>query len=161
VADDNNDETDIFVKDTVSGEIERISIDQVGAEANQSSATPDISADGRFVVFQSAASNLVEGDEPFDWDIFIKDRETGDIVCVSKNSEGEFGNVSSYYPKISANGGFVVFESRSTNLVANDLYNIVDIFRVTNPLSQVDEGNTNDAPISAFFPAILEILLGD
>ncbi len=86
-----------------------------GATANGSSSDPDISDDGRFVVFASSASNLVAGDNNDQSDIFLRDNETGLIKRVNVNANGEVANALSWEPAISGNGRFVVFRTTTDN----------------------------------------------
>ena len=88
VSGDTNDAFDIFVKDRRTGAIERVSVGSGGRpEGNGDSSDPSISADGRFVMFDSIASNLVPGDTNSDRDAFVKDRKTGTIERISKSFE--------------------------------------------------------------------------
>src|SRR4028118_470546 len=80
---DTNDETDIFVRDTLTHTITRVSVDSAGNQANRNSSTPSISADGRFVAFESFAFNLVPGDTNSSYDIFVRDTLTNTTTCVS------------------------------------------------------------------------------
>lgn len=77
-----------------------------------------ISADGRFVVFQSAATNLVANDTNNATDIFVRDRQSGQTTRVSVAADGTQANASSTAPSISADGRFVAFASGATNLVS-------------------------------------------
>lgn len=128
VSGDTNNLPDIFVKDTVSGEIERVSAGTGGIEANGFSTAPTISADGRFVAFQSFASNLVSGDNNNRADIFVFDRVTKETKLVSAAVDGTMGNFASSNPVISANGQFVAFQSFAKNLVTGDRNGTADIF---------------------------------
>lgn len=109
---------DIFVHDRQTRTTERVSVDSAGAQANSTSFDPAISADGRFVAFISAASNLVAGDTNGLTDIFVHDRWTGATERVSVGSG----------PAISADGRFVAFHSLATNLVADDTNGALDVF---------------------------------
>jgi Tol biopolymer transport system component len=127
VEDDNNFSTDIFVHDRQTGATERVSIDSLGGEANGGSFRPSISADGRFVAFESFASNLVPDDTNFcvAWvssclDVFVHDRQTGATERVSVSSGGEQSPLDSVEPAISADGRFVTFLSAADNLVPGD-----------------------------------------
>ena len=111
----------------------RVSVSSAGAEGNNSSYDPSISADGRFVAFHSDASNLVAGDGNGTSDVFVRDRATGKTRRVSVSSAGAEGNGASYNPSISADGRFVAFESSASNLVAGDGNGTSDIF-VRGPL---------------------------
>ncbi len=120
VSGDTNNVSDIFVHDRETDTTTRISISSVGIEGNNNSYTSAISADGRFVVFESTASNLVSNDTNGAWDIFVHDRQTGVTTLVSVASDGTPANNNSYTPKISANGRFIVFWSFANNLVVNN-----------------------------------------
>jgi Tol biopolymer transport system component len=88
--------------------------------ANGYSEAPSVSADGRFVAFDSEASNLVAGDTNDTWDVFVRDRRTKTTTLVSVSSSGTQGDAASSHPSISANGRFVVFTSVATNLVRGE-----------------------------------------
>ena len=100
--------------------LERVSVDNVGNQANGTSARATISADGRFVVFESTASNLVANDTNGLADIFVHNRQMGVAERVSVGAMGIQGNGISNEPSISADGRYVVFISAANNLVAND-----------------------------------------
>lgn len=122
VPDDTNEFIDIFVKDQATGITTRVSVDSNGNQANGNSYDPDISADGRYVTFASAASNLVDGDVLGAPDIFVHDRWSRTTTRVSVNSEGMqamagFAGTKSFSPTISGNGRFVAFVSNAANLV--------------------------------------------
>lgn len=103
----------------------RISVDSAGVEANELSLIPEPSRDGRFVAFESVASNLVAGDTNAQRDIFVRDRLTDQTTRVSVKSSG--GQGSGHRPGISADGRFVVFRS-SSSLVAGDSNGTADIY---------------------------------
>jgi Tol biopolymer transport system component len=107
---------------------ERMSVDSFGTQGNSNSVYPLISADGRFVVFESAASNLVAGDSNGAQDIFVHDRQTGTTERVSVDSSGTQGNNVSFDPSISADGRFVAFTSFASNLVSGDTNGTSDVF---------------------------------
>jgi uncharacterized repeat protein (TIGR01451 family) len=121
--------TDVFVHDRENNVTERVSMASNGTQANDHAwHIPAISADGRYVAFTSAASNLVSGDTNGSWDVFVHDRETNVTELVSKASDGTLGDFVSEYPRISADGRYVVFISGATNLVPNDTNGTFDIF---------------------------------
>ena len=130
VSGDNNATTDIFVHDRNGFSIERVSVTSAGAaEGNNQSFKPSISADGNFVAFQSDASNFAFGDGNEARDIFIRDRVQNTTEWVSNNNDvSKAGNDSSKQPSISADGRYVAFESRATNLVPNDNNDQSDVF---------------------------------
>jgi Tol biopolymer transport system component len=119
---------DIFLYDNVSESIERVSLGAGGQEANGASRNPALSADGRFVAFRSEASNLAPGSAHNGSHIYLYDRLAGTMERVSVNSAGEPGNDDSYRPAVSADGRFVAFSSRATNLVAGDTNGAEDVF---------------------------------
>ncbi len=112
----------------LGGDIARISVASDGTQGNGSSFTPSISADGRFTAFCSEADNLVPNDTNTARDIFVYDRQTGLVECVSVASDGTQGDSYSYYPAISGNGRFVAFISLASNLVPGDTNGVIDIF---------------------------------
>jgi flagellin-like hook-associated protein FlgL len=129
VTGDTNGRTDAFVKDTLTGVTTRVSTDSAGGEANNNSSVTAISADGRFVVFSSQASNLVTGDTNGSSDSFVKDTLTGAITRINTDSTGAQANDQSYdATAISADGRYVTFSSRASNLVAGDTNSAVDAF---------------------------------
>ncbi len=129
VAGDNNASLDFFVRDRQSGTTERVSVGSGGAEANFGAADrADMSADGRFVAFESPSTNLSSGDTNGYWDIFVHDRATDATEWVSVDPSGAQGNDISRAPSISADGRFVAFDSESINLVAGDTNGVSDVF---------------------------------
>ncbi|QDV81438.1 Serine-aspartate repeat-containing protein D precursor [Stieleria magnilauensis] len=128
VADDANRLRDIFVKDTATGAIERVSLSVNGDQPDGASYTPSISGDGNIVVYRSVAQNLVQDDRNVASDIFAYDRRTGVTRRVSANLDLDEGNEDSFAPSISGNGRFVAFESTASNLVAGDTNGVADIF---------------------------------
>ena len=132
VAGDTNGVPDVFVHDRVTGTTERVSVATGGAEANGGSSDyPSISAKGRYVAFDSEATNLVAGDTNGVPDVFVHDRCVSDghpvggctpgteRVSVATGG-GEANGGSIYGPSISADGRYVAFVSSATNLVAGD-----------------------------------------
>jgi Tol biopolymer transport system component len=117
---DINQEPDIFLYDTVTGSTRCVSAPrQAGVQANDASYNPDISGDGRFVVYASRATNLVRVDTNDELDIFIYDRDSGLTRRVSRGSyDGPQANNYSHSPSISADGKTVSFVSDATNISA-------------------------------------------
>jgi trimeric autotransporter adhesin len=153
VASDTNLVQDVFVSDTcqtsagpVAGctpSTVRVSVASDGTQGNAGmlgdfvagSDLPSISADGRFIAFESASTNLVANDTNFSEDVFIHDTCAGvssgctpSTVRVSVASDGTQGDGGSYAPAISGDGHFVVFTSSATNLVAGDANGFDDDF---------------------------------
>ncbi len=128
VAGDTNGSSDIFIKDTQTGVTTRVSTNSAGSQSNNNSSDPAISADGRYVAFESLANNLVAGDTNGALDIFLKDTQTGVTTRVSTDSAGAQALGFSVEPAISADGRYVAFKSDATNLVAGDTNGFRDIF---------------------------------
>ena len=113
VASDTNGETDIFVRDRLTGSTSRVSVSSAGVQGNNSSEIGSISADGRYVTFSSLANNLVSWDTNGWYDSFVRDRVTGTTTLVSVSSAGVQGNgFGSSEPTISADGRYVAFIRR-------------------------------------------------
>lgn len=123
---DSNGASDVFVNDRVTGSTSRVSIGTGGTQADSYSAFPFLSADGRYVAFQSAATNLVAGDTNGADDLFVHDRALDVTTRVSVASNGAQANNQSG-GRISATGRFLAIASAATNLVpgeacGNDVY---------------------------------------
>jgi len=125
---DNNGSPDVLVKNLLTGFIERAStVPGSLFPGSGASVRPSISDTGRFVAFQSAASNLVPGDTNGAWDIFVADLKANTLVRASQGLFAE-PNASSYRPTISADGNMVCFYSNASNLVLGDLNGFSDVF---------------------------------
>ncbi|OLE31388.1 MAG: hypothetical protein AUI36_29710, partial [Cyanobacteria bacterium 13_1_40CM_2_61_4] len=125
---DTNSTDDVFVRDRQTRQTTRVSVASDGTQSNGLSLYQSISADGRFVAFPSAATNLVPGDTNAKADTFVHVRMTGATERVSVASDGTQGNGDSGVPAISADGRFVAFESDATNLVPVDTNSSRDVF---------------------------------
>ena len=137
---------DIFVHDRESGTTTRVSVAPDGTEGNVGSTTPALSADGRFVAFESLATNLVAGTTNAKRDIFVHDRESSLTTRVSVATDGTQGDDNSVNPALSTDGRVVAFESEANNLVAGDTNFATDIFvhdvenRTTSRVSVASDG---------------------
>jgi hypothetical protein len=134
VADDTNATTDVFVHDRQTGKTSRVSVASDGGQADEDSPYSGfyavaMSASGRYVAFDSGASDLVGADTNGYYDVFVHDRSTGKTRRVSVRSNGNEGNGGSYENvDISGDGRFVTFSSDATNLVAGDTNGYTDVF---------------------------------
>ena len=102
------------------GITEHVSLSSAGAEGTGPSEYPAISADGRYVAFQSSATNLVANDTNGGYDVFVRDRQTGATERVSVSSASAQGIGDSLSPAINSDGGYVAFVSWAPNLVTGD-----------------------------------------
>jgi hypothetical protein len=123
-----NGNVDVFLRDQILGDTTRVSVSSSGEQANGNSKNASISDNGRYIVFESAASNLVEGDDNGVDDIFMHDTATGNTILISKNLSGEPANGHSRNPKISGDGTAVAFTSYATDLVYWDQNAQADVF---------------------------------
>lgn len=153
VSGDTNGQDDVFRHDIQSGETIRVSVATGGAEGNGGSQVADISANGRFITFESWADNLVSGDTNNETDVFLHDVQTTTTNRVSTTSDGTEGNAGHYSPAISTDGRYVVFRSNSSNLVSGITTGttVVNIFRrdtqtnTTSRVSVATDGTEGDA----------------
>jgi Tol biopolymer transport system component len=109
---------DVFVRDLQTAETtlaSRVSATDGGAGADASSGPPSISADGRYIAFASDATNLSSDDAVGFSDVFVRDVQDQTTALVSRAAAGR-PNSESFAPAISADGRFVAFVSRATNL---------------------------------------------
>ena len=127
---DTNGYPDVFVHDMQTGTTSRVSVASNGTQANgaSDSEAAALSSDGRYVAFESDASNLVSGDTNNAGDIDVYDTQTGTTSRVSVASNGTQANSYSTWPAISGNGRYVAFESAASNLVPGDTNKANDIF---------------------------------
>lgn len=128
VADDANDCIDVFVCDLVSGVTERVSVSADGQEGSAHAFGAAISADGRFVAFESAAPELVEGDNDGTFGVFVRDRRLGTTELASVSGEGDGGDGASGAAAMSGDGLAVAYWSLAANLVEGDTNACIDVF---------------------------------
>ncbi|MDD5322169.1 MAG: hypothetical protein PHD43_16470, partial [Methylococcales bacterium] len=153
VANDTNGRVDIFVRDLKTGTTTLVSVNSAGTDSgNGFSLKPVLSADGRFVAFNSAANDLVVNDTNNTDDIFVRDLKKGTTTLVSVNSAGTAGgnHHTGYGLDLSANGRFVAFVSYASDLVANDTNDQDDLFvrdlkKGTTTLVSVNSAGTTTA----------------
>jgi Tol biopolymer transport system component len=119
---------DVFVHDRVGGGTELVSVASGGVQGDDSSERCSLSGDGRYVTFESWATNLASGDMNDTWDVFVHDRVGGGTELVSVTSGGAAGNDRSENAFISADGRSIAFSSWATDLVSGDANHHADIF---------------------------------
>jgi Tol biopolymer transport system component len=125
---DTNGVGDVFVREVATGVTTRVSLAYDGAEADAHSGRPSISANGRFVVFESDASNLVPGDANQATDIYMRDRWTGQTTRISVAASGAEARERSFNPVISGDGRVVAFVSASPDLDPTNTNFVQDVF---------------------------------
>ena len=160
VPNDTNFTEDVFVRDRVTGTTERISVATNGAQAQYPSERPRITADGRYVVFDSFAPNLVPGDTNGLTDVFLRDRQAHTTVRISVSASGQQANGSSYWASISPDGRYIAYTSDATNLTADNTGGYANVYlldRQTGSLAlvsktaagTVSDGNSETPVVSA------------
>ncbi|MEZ5278253.1 MAG: cadherin-like beta sandwich domain-containing protein [Opitutaceae bacterium] len=140
---DTNLAVDVFLYDRMDKSIRRVSSKAAqGGEDYMQSRNPSISGDGRYVAFESQASNLVDDDTNGSADIFLKDLQTGEIVRLSETLVGAEGNADSLLPSVSFDGRSVAYQTDATNLKANNTNDSTDVIvafiKALNPSSLAD-----------------------
>jgi len=128
IGSDGNGVPDVYIRTASPCDIQIVSVSSSETHGNGPSGAPSLSADGRYVAFESLATNLVGGDTNAVQDVFVRDLVGGTTERVSLGSGGVEGNARSSWPSISGDGRFVAFESDATNLVPGDTNVSADIF---------------------------------
>ncbi len=134
VAGDTNVARDIFRRDRQTGTTVRVSVSTAGDQTptSQDSTSPAISADGRYIAFDSFATNLVPDDTNFNYDVFVRDMAAGTTTRVSLINQGgqpeAFAWAQSVAPSISGDGRYVAFTSGAEDLVLGDNNGWNDVF---------------------------------
>ena len=147
----------LYLRDRTLSTTEVMSVDSVGNPGDSWSPFGTISADGRYVAFESWSSNLVAGDVNQKMDVFLHDRTTGTTEILSVDAAGTLGDEDSGFPLLSADGTTVAFSSNATNLVPSDTNGSADAFvcpLATRTLERISvdpngaEGNWHSGPAS-------------
>jgi len=115
--DDDNELADVFVRDRRAGTTILVSAAPDGSVSNSQSGSPSISADGRYVAFDSFSSDLVTGDTNAANDVFVRDLVEGTTRLVSADPVDGPSDGGSGDPAISPDGRYVAFESVATDIV--------------------------------------------
>ncbi len=120
---------DVYVHDRIDKTTELINKTSDGVAGNGGSANAKISPDGSLVTFITSSSNLVPGYPNVNGNLLVHDRNTGTTELLSVSTSGEMGNNHTHIQtSTSADGRFIVFSSRSDNLVPGDTNGTYDIF---------------------------------
>jgi len=169
---DTNGARDVFLRDLAAGSTERVSVPAPGGLGNGDSTAPDVSDDGRFVVFESAAA-LVPEDGNGVVDVYLRDRLEGSTERVSTASGGEEADDGSFGASLSGNGDFVVFSSLAGNLVpgsppgtnvyrANRLTGTVELLSVgASPGDTSSAADANGNGLTVAFDSDASLVLND
>ncbi len=121
VANDSNGKPDAFLHDLKRGRTRLVSQTAAATSGSDDSQPGGISRSGRFAVMRTYATDLFPGDANGFADIVVFDKRTGEFEPVSVSTDGVAANEDNTMPSISANGRFVAFCSRATNLVPGDM----------------------------------------
>ncbi len=121
---------DYYLRDRIAGTTTLVTVNMAGSGgANRQSLSADMSDDGRYVVFQSNATNLVEGDIRENADVFLRDVQSGKTILVSHVNGGSTPALGeSTDPVISADGRYIAYQSTASNIVTNDDNSLSDVF---------------------------------
>jgi Tol biopolymer transport system component len=116
-----------FVRDMKTGKTQQVNVSTAGKTGNGYCHHPSISADGRYVAFESNATNLVKGARGYN--VYVRDLKKHETKLVSLSSAGKKANRGSHKAAISGDGRYVAFASKASNLVKHDTNKSLDIFR--------------------------------
>lgn len=175
---DSNSTDDIYLFNRTTRQLSRVSVATGGGQANGPSTRPHLSGNGRYVVFESIATNLVPGDTNGVSDVFRHDRVTGATVRISVATGGGQGTGASVDPEISEDGNLVAFSSGAFELVPNDANGAADVLvrdvtagtttriSVSTAGGEADLGSTDpaisgDGRFVAFASAATNLVAGD
>ncbi len=128
VANDTNGYADVFLRNTGTVRTHIISIATDGTQGNNPSEDPSVSADGRYVAFDSFASSLSPGTSLDLRKMFVRDRTLNTLLLASISTTGLIGNAASWEGALASGGRYITFTSNATNLVTNDTNERADIF---------------------------------
>jgi Tol biopolymer transport system component len=128
VSGDTNGQIDCFVHDLSTGLTERVSVSSAGKQARAESINPALSADGRYVAFQSLSKDLVSVPTGKIWSVYLHDRQTGLTTLESVSSAGVTGELNSSAAGLSADGRYVCFTSAGIGIVPGDENGYMDVF---------------------------------
>jgi Tol biopolymer transport system component len=151
VPDDTNGTEDVFVKDTWTGEIQRVSVSATGDQANGASTAESISDDGRYVTFSSFANNLVPNDNTAWPDSFLYDRATGAIRRLGEGEAGD-GSFLSYVAPDGSSVAYDLLQDQATSPCACG--SIVELLDLNTNQVSVISSDASGTPFSGSEPSI-------
>ncbi len=120
--------TQVYVRNLRTGKTTLVGVNDAGEAADSGASSASISADGKFVAFESASSNLVPGGTGSIDNVYLRSLAAGTTTLVTVADDGTQGNATSELPSVDQHGTAVAFASDATNLVGGDLNNRTDIF---------------------------------
>ena len=119
----------VYLRDRDSGTTALVSVNKAGSAGGNGDSWPrGVSTNGQFVLFESAANNLVLGDSNNQYDVFVRDMVGGTTTLVSVNTNGVSGNGYSRDSVLTPDGRLVAFASFASDLVTTDTNWITDVF---------------------------------
>ena len=142
VDNDRNGLYDVFIRDVRDGTTELVSVSLSGSSGAGLGLAPDISGDGRYVVFQSNAANLVDNDTNGQWDVFLRDTVEKKTTRVSLTDAGKQANDRSDEPSITPDGRYILFHS-GARLVERDTNGLWDVYRLDRNTGELILVSTN------------------
>jgi hypothetical protein len=154
---DANSTWDLLVRDVETGTTTRASVALGGGDPDGASFSGSISANGRFVAFESGASNLVKNDTNGKIDVFVRDLVNHTTKRISVGLGGSEANGDSQTPVISDDGRWVAFESDASNLVTTDFNGTGDVFladRTTGAITLVSAAGDVSANSNSYWPDV-------
>jgi Tol biopolymer transport system component len=134
---DTNGYEDAFLRDRTLGVTTRVSVASDGSQGIYGGRYPALSADGRYVVFQSGSYNFIGPGVVWNYQIYLHDVATGVTALVSRDASGTPGDNTSSAATISGDGRFIAFGSEASNLLPGDSYPSVEDVYVFDRVAQV------------------------
>ncbi len=141
---DTNQRRDIYLVDRETQAIELISVNTAGALGNANHFEPDVSADGRFVIFRSGSTNLDPADTGGSHDLYIRDRQLGTTALLTKGTNGGPAGGHTADGLISPDGQRVSFYSLGSNLIAGDTNGLYDTFVLDRSSGEFERASVNE-----------------
>jgi len=149
VPEDHDGVPDAYVHDHKEGRVERASVGPGGAEPNGASTAIDISSDGRFVLFSSAATNLVSPAPAGALNYFVRDRSAGTTTVALVTTDHGPLDAPIDHAVLSGDGRFVVVGTKAGNVLPGDGSASADVLVVDRTTGAVERANVNSAGVAS------------
>ena len=143
VPEDGNGQCDVYLRDTLDNTTERVSLSTTGGDPDDSSSPDGISADGRYVLFSSNATNLITGGTA-GTNLFVRDRTAGTTTLVTVTTNGLAPNSPIGRGHLSADGRHVLFDTSATNVASGAVANRADAY-----VRDLDAGTTSRVSLAS------------